>query len=93
MTDTAPMKPIRDCYWVKPGGLLAGEYPGARRPAEGRERLCSFLRAGVQVFIDLTEAEGHLEPYAGLLADESERLGVDARHLRFEIPDMGAPSE
>jgi hypothetical protein len=65
-----PDKPDSNTYWVVPGKLLAGEYPGARDSEEARKRLRSFLNAGVRHFIDLTEA-GELEPYAELLAEEA----------------------
>ena len=49
------VRPIANSYWVVPGRLLAGEYPGAtlRRPT--LENLHGLLDAGVTYFIDLTE--------------------------------------
>ena len=35
--------PIRDAYWVRPGRLLAGGYPGAWREDQTRRRLRSLL--------------------------------------------------
>lgn len=75
--------PIRGSYWVEPGSLLAGEYPGDPDPGHARERLGRFAAAGVDVFVDLTE-ELELEPYAHLL--------VGARHVRRPIPDLGTVS-
>jgi protein-tyrosine phosphatase len=45
------------CFWVDPGRLLAGRYPGS--PGE-------LVAAGVTLFVDLTE-EGELEPYVARL--------------------------
>jgi hypothetical protein len=56
MLKQPPPKPDPNTYWVVPGKLLAGEYPGARDPEESRQRLRKFLAAGVRHFIDLTEA-------------------------------------
>ena len=72
-----PGAPTPECYWVEPGALLAGRYPGADRV----ERL---LDAGVTLFLDLTEP-AELDPYAHL-------LGKRARHVRMPIPDMDVTS-
>ncbi len=78
---TAP-HPIPDSYWVVPGRLLAGEYPGARRPVEARRKLRRLSWSGVNAFVDLTEAaEYGLVPYAPLLADS-------VSYERRPIPDM-----
>ena len=63
-------RPDPNTYWVVPGKLLAGEYPGARDPKEAGRRLRVFLSAGVRHFIDLTVA-GELEPYDELLIAEA----------------------
>ena len=63
MVTQEPPKPDPNTYWVIPGKLLAGEYPGARNPEEARSRLRKFLAAGIRHFIDLTEV-GELTPYA-----------------------------
>lgn len=81
--------PIPDSYWLVPGKLLAGEYPGAKTKDEARHKLRSFLNAGVSFFLDLTEENERLEPYAPLLLEESER---PVEHKRMPIPDLGVPS-
>ena len=64
--------PIEDSYWIEPGKLLAGEYPGARDEGEARHKLRRLLDAGITLFIDLTEAgEYGLKPYASLLPGEA----------------------
>ena len=84
--------PHANAYAVVPGQLLAGEYPGAPTPTAARAKVRRHLEAGVRLFVDLTE-EGELAPYAHLVAEESEALGVDARHVRFAIPDAGVPAD
>ncbi|HEU0337403.1 MAG TPA: protein-tyrosine phosphatase family protein [Gaiellaceae bacterium] len=70
-----------DWFWAEPGRLLAGPYPGAYGDVRAaRARLDALLRAGVTLFLDLTEA-GELEPYAQLLDGR-------ARHVRRPIADM-----
>jgi protein-tyrosine phosphatase len=89
MVTQQPPKPDPNTYWVIPGKLLAGEYPGARDPEEARSRLRKFLAAGVRHFIDLTEA-GELEPYAELLTEEA---GSRTSYERFPIHDVSVPDE
>ena len=88
---TRQQLPKRDpnTYWVVPGQLLAGEYPGDRDPEEARSRLRKFLAAGVRHFIDLTEA-GELEPYAELLTEEG---GSETSYERIPIRDESVPEE
>lgn len=67
------MQAPRWTYWVEPGRLLAGGYPGYA--------LAAYEAARISLFVDLTE-EHELEPYARLLPAWS-------RHARHPIPDMG----
>jgi hypothetical protein len=57
----APGRPIPNSYWVQPGRWLAGEYPGAEDEAESARRIALLCAAGLDTFIDLTEA-GEREP-------------------------------
>lgn len=84
-------RPIPDSYWVYRGSLLAGEYPGSPDDDEAIRNLRSFLEAGVNVFIDLTE-EGELEPYLDILNKESDNLGISVRYQRRPIRDLGVPT-
>jgi hypothetical protein len=85
--------PIAVSYWVAPGRLLAGEYPGAYREQEAGPRLRRLLGAGVTLFVDLTEEREGLEPYEPLLKEEAARLGVTARRLPLPIPDICIPAD
>jgi Cyclin-dependent kinase inhibitor 3 (CDKN3) len=82
-------RPDPNTYWVVPGKLLAGEYPGDRYSEEARRRLRCFLAAGVRHFIDLTEV-GELTPYAELLTEEA---GFRPSYVRFPIRDGSVPDE
>lgn len=92
-TTTTPLPlPIPDAYWVIPGQLLAGEYPGDKEEAQAIDKLRRFQEAGVTLFFDLTEAGEHnLRPYAPLLGQVFDPLGLSVKHRRFPIPDMGTP--
>lgn len=84
--------PINDSYWLVPGRLLAGEYPGAQTKNEARRKLRSFLDAGVDFFLDLTEEAEGLEPYAPLLQEEAMARDRRVVYRRLPIPDMDTPT-
>ena len=83
--------PISNSYWIEPGRFAAGEYPGAPTTGETEEKLRAFLAAGIDHFIDLTEAHEGLAPYAPTLARLSEELAVPANHQRLAIRDVSVP--
>jgi len=76
-------RPIEHCYWVSPGKLLAGEYPGAFDPEVAKKRFQALKDCGVEAFIDLTEERDVLEPYADLVKPAS--------YQRFGIRDVSTP--
>jgi ADP-ribosylglycohydrolase len=84
-TDDSP--PIPNSYWVQPGRLLAGEYPGSMSRAEAMERVRKLLAGGITSFIDLTE-EGELPEYEKLLPDLTERR---VRYRRLPVLDHSVP--
>lgn len=84
-------------YWVVPGRLLAGAYPGSPRPSDARAKLDWLLGQGVRSFLDLTEpAEvsrlGPLLPYEQGLAAAASKAGVTAAYSRMPIPDLAVPT-
>jgi hypothetical protein len=83
-------RPIPASYWVEPGRLLAGEYPGHPLEHLLRQRAIAFLRAGFDTFIDLTKA-GEREPYAPTLLEEAGLYGLEATHQRISIGDFKTP--
>jgi ADP-ribosyl-[dinitrogen reductase] hydrolase len=81
--EAGPARPLPNTYWVQPGHLLAGEYPGSPDDEDMAERLALLLAAGIDTFIDLTEPNER-EPYAPALP-----AGVE--HYRLPIQDHGVP--
>jgi ADP-ribosylglycohydrolase/protein-tyrosine phosphatase len=79
--------PIPNSYWVQPGRLLAGEYPGSMSRADAMERVQRLLAAGVTSFIDLTE-EGELPDYQSLLPELTEQR---VHYRRLPVLDHGVP--
>jgi Dual specificity phosphatase, catalytic domain len=76
-------RPIPNSYWVKPGRLLAGEYPIGADYTDARARLARFREAGVNYFIDLTQA-GEMPAYSHLLP-------VHTKYLCSPIEDSSVP--
>ena len=85
-----PPRPHNNCYWVIPNKLLAGEYPGAWQSDASRRRINAYLDAGVNFFVDLTEA-GELPPYVSELQLEAQKRDITADHQRMSIVDMNIP--
>lgn len=76
-------RPLPNSYWVIPGRLLAGEHPAGATHLESRARLRRLREAGLDSFIDLTEA-GEQPEYRHLLPKQAE-------YLRSAIADTHVP--
>ncbi len=88
------MPPIPNSYWVRPGQLLAGEYPMDWDNYMSRQKLRRLLQASVTFFLDLTQAgEYGLQPYTPLLREEAADLGRAVKHQRMPIRDRGTPTQ
>jgi protein-tyrosine phosphatase len=88
-----PVPTILDSYWVRPGQLMAGEYPSDWNDRGTRKKLRGLLNECVSFFLDLTEArEYDLKPYAPLLEKEAAALGQGVEHQRMPIQDRGTPT-
>ena len=84
-----PHDAILHAWWVEPGRLLAGEYPGARTPEKTRQKVRLIDDAGVDTIVDLTTPDDGLEPYQEALTAAAEHAGREVRHYAYPIPDMG----
>lgn len=89
MTNTWEHDEIVHGYWVEPGQLLAGEYPGDRSAAKAEAKIGVLLDAGVRTFVDLTRPQDRLDPYEPVLARVAASKGVEVTHLSHPVPDMG----
>jgi hypothetical protein len=85
------LRPIPESYWVEPGRLLAGEYPGNFDEQKARRRIDAFLEAGLDTFIDLTR-RGELYPYMAILKEQAGVYGMETHYQRFPIGDFGLPT-
>jgi protein-tyrosine phosphatase len=84
-----PHDEILHAWWVEPGRLLAGEYPGGKTPEEAAQKLRLLMDAGVDSIVDLTTPADILEPYQATLQAMAENSGRQIRHFAHPIPDMG----
>lgn len=92
-TTTASIaRPFANCYWVQPGHLLAGEYPGDRMAAVARQKLDQLLAADVTFFLDLTHPDDGLEPYAQRFPAVLPGHPPPVVYQRMSIPDRSVPS-
>ncbi len=99
--------PFPNSYWVVPGRLLAGPYPGDLQPDNAARRMSALLDCGIRHVINLMKAEevnhqGQLfVPYAerlhalavakGLAPSGGEADGA-VTWTRYAIPDGAIPS-
>ena len=84
--------PFADSYWVIPGRLLAGEYPGAIEERNARKKLLSLLQSGINAALDLTE-EGELMSYQEFWREEAAECGLEVLYRRMPIRDFSTPTE
>lgn len=90
--------PFSGSYWVVPGQLLAGEYPGEAEPETTRTRLQSLLAHGIKTFIDLTDEDEVSEDakiipaYRSALRQFSEKESIQTTYANIPVEDRGVPS-
>jgi protein-tyrosine phosphatase len=90
--------PFPRSYWVQPGQLLAGYYPGAPGPREASRKLRGLLDAGIYAVISLMEPEetDHqgrpFTPYEEQLYRLSSEYDRAMTCLRLPIPDQCVPT-
>ena len=84
-------------YWVVPGSVMAGCYPGSHTEATAQNRLNHLLDNGIRLFVNLMEPEeiDHdgkpFVPYEPLIETLSESKGVEVTFSQIPIKDLSAP--
>ena len=84
--------PFQRSYWVVPGKLMAGYYPGAPTTVEAASKLEGLVEAGIRHIVNLMEEteKGHKgEPFVPYQAPFTAR-GINC--TRMPIKDMQTPS-
>jgi hypothetical protein len=90
--------PFEKTYWVIPGKLLAGPYPGSHGPAEAARRLKALIQCGIRLCISLMGEEEILQadppflPYAETLERLAREMGIRASSLCVPLRDQKLPS-
>lgn len=89
--------PFDRSYWVMPGKLLAGAYPGDLEPEMAESKIRSLVESGIRCFVDLTSPEDRnlfgqsLNSYQNLLSKiAAEKFKIIYR--RLPITDLDIPS-
>ncbi len=89
--------PFERSYWVVPGKLLAGHFPGSKDPAHEQEKITNLFNCGIRRIVNLMEPD---EPdhdglpftnYAEVFRRVAEPHGLDVDALRFPIRDLSIP--
>lgn len=88
-------------YWVLPGQLLAGTYPGDHDASTMDAKLNALLEAGIGSIVNLMDEEEILEhtngeqftPYENHIEELAEKRGRVVEIMRYAIPIGGTPTE
>ncbi len=78
-------RPVKFCYWVDCGNLLAGEYPRSLDEQASIEKMRALRQAGIEIFIDLTSKEDGLITY--------EHFLDGAQRFNYPILDVSVPEK
>ncbi|MDY6904355.1 MAG: protein-tyrosine phosphatase family protein [Thermodesulfobacteriota bacterium] len=91
--------PFDCCYWVVPGKLMAGCYPGGPIAVEAEHRLSGLLAHGVRHVVNLMETHeldfygNAFVPYEPVMQALADAAGLSVAFARFPIRDMDIPDE
>ncbi len=96
--ENSARKPFPRSYWVAPGRLYAGAYPGDPDESIMETKLASLLDCGIRRVVNLMEATEldhngrHFSDYTEKLRELAMERGFDASMARFSIRDVSVPS-
>jgi len=91
--------PFPHSYWVIPGKLLAGFYPGAKDPKEAAAKLTTLIDAGIRHVINLMEPDerdlaGHrFVPYEDVMESIASKMQISVTFDQLPIKDLSVPTE
>jgi hypothetical protein len=91
LSEKTEQGPIPRTYWVIPGYLLVGPYPGGSDGNETRRNLRGLMAHGIAEFVDLTTPGERTSQGAALLPYQHLVISPE-RYTRFAITDREAPS-
>jgi protein tyrosine phosphatase (PTP) superfamily phosphohydrolase (DUF442 family) len=91
--------PFNRSYWVVPGKLLAGGYPGSEDPIEEERNLKALIQAGIRHVISLLEPQEYsrpddpFPPYVDQMESIAKKLKISVTFDQISIKDFSAPTE
>jgi hypothetical protein len=89
--------PFPRTWWIDPGRIMGGRYPGTQDPRESRRMLAALLDAGVRTMVNLQELDevGHggapFPDYRDVVEGLARERGVGVTFHRFPIADLDVP--
>jgi hypothetical protein len=94
----SPPVPFPRSYWVVPGKLLAGYYPGDLDTIKMEEKLKGLIRAGIRYIINLMEEDErkrYRDPfpsYENAIMRYTKRVAVQVTCVRRPIENFTTPT-
>jgi hypothetical protein len=91
--------PFTRSYWVIPGKLLAGCYPGSEDPIVEVKNIKVIIQAGIRHFIRLLEPQEYSRPddpfplYVDHMETIAEKMGITVTFDQISIKDFSIPTE
>jgi len=91
--------PFNRSYWVVPGKLLAGGYPGSEDPAEEERNLKGLIQAGIRHVISLMEPQEYnrpddpFPPYVDHMESIAENMKITVTFDQISIKDFSVPTK
>jgi protein tyrosine phosphatase (PTP) superfamily phosphohydrolase (DUF442 family) len=91
--------PFNRSYWVVPGKLLAGGYPGSEDPIEEERKLKELIQSGISHVISLLEPSEYdrpddpFPPYVDHMESIAEKMGITVTFDQISIKDFSVPTE
>ena len=91
--------PFYRSYWVVPGKLLAGCYPGSDDPIEQERNLKGLIQAGIRHVISLMEPQEYnrpddpFPPYVDHMESIAQKLKVSVTFDQISVKDFSVPTE
>jgi protein tyrosine phosphatase len=91
--------PLNRSYWVVPGKLLAGCYPGSKDPIESLNIHMGIIQSGIRHVISLMEPQDYdrlddpFPPYVDHLESIAQKLKISVTFDQISIKDFSVPTE
>jgi len=91
--------PFNRSYWVIPGQLLAGCYPGSEDAIEEERKLKGLIQAGIRHVISLMEPQEYnrpedpFPPYVDHMESIAENMKISVTFDQISIKDFSVPTE